>query len=214
MNEMSLLKNAYVIYDNKFINEEESDQYFDMYNRFDWKYNNYNGHKLNRQTCVFADSKIVNDNQQIPDIWGKDVTVKEWTPELLEIKSKVENKVKELTGKDWYYNIALCNRYLKKNDFIAFHSDKEEIGSTQSISSLSLGIPRTFQYSSYDMTENISLVLTNGSLIYMGEKCQENYKHGMKKEDLLKLTDDETLYKYSNTRINITFRVWKYKNDG
>ncbi len=209
---MSLLNKAFVTYDDEFINQDKSDKYFETFNTtFDWKYNNYKGYKLNRQTCVFADKQIVDDKKNIPDIWGDDVSVKEWTPELLEIKSEIEKKAKELTGKDWNYNIALCNRYLKKNDFIAFHSDKEEIGSTQSISSLSFGIPRTFQYSSYDMLENISLVLTNGSLIYMGENCQENYKHGMKKEDLSKLTNEETLDKYNNTRINITFRIWNYE---
>lgn len=206
---MSLLKNAYVVYDREFI--DEADKYFNVFNEtFDWKYNSVNGNRLNRQTCVFADERLVVDKKNIPTIWGDDVTVISWTPELLEVKEKIENRVKELTGVNWKYNIALGNRYTKKGDFIAFHSDNEELGSTQSIASVSFGIPRTFYYTSKNTDEKTAVVLENGSLIFMGENCQENYRHGMKKESLLNLADNETLEKYNNTRINITFRVWNY----
>lgn len=209
---MSLLKKAFVIYDNNFINNEKANEYFESFETFDWKYNNYNGYRLNRQTCAFADREIVENKRNIPKIWGDDIIVREWTPELLEIKEKTEQKVKELTGLDWKYNIALGNRYTKKNDFIAFHSDNEELGNTKSIASLSFGIPRTFNYMNKDKSlgEKKSIVLENGSLIFMGDNCQENYIHGMKKEDLSKLANEEILAKYNNTRINITFRVWNY----
>jgi alkylated DNA repair dioxygenase AlkB len=205
---MSLLNNAFVTYESNFIN---GDEYFETFNNgFDWKYNNYNGHRLNRQTCVFADRKIIEDRKNLPKIWGDDVTVVEWTKELLQVKKKVEERVKELTGIDWEYNIALGNRYTKKGDFIAFHSDNEEIGSTQSIASLSFGIPRTFTFMRKDKGEKKSIILENGSLLFMGENCQENYLHGMKKESLVNLADEETLEKYGDVRINITFRVWNY----
>ena len=208
---MSILKEAFVIYDKTFINTEKADEYFKVFNEtFDWKYNAVSGYKLNRQTCVYCDPEIANDKKKIPAIWGDDVTVKEWTPELLEIKTKIEQKVKELTGIDWKYNIALGNRYTRAKDFISMHADKEELGSTQSIASLSLGIPRTFHYASNDMTEKTSVVLENGFLIFMGENCQEKYRHGMKKEKLIDLATEETLTKYNNTRINLTFRVWNY----
>jgi len=209
---MSLLKKAFVIYDNKFINNEKANEYFESFETFDWKYNNYNGYRLNRQTCAFADREIVENKRNIPKIWGDDIIVREWTPELLEIKEKTEQRAKELTGLDWKYNIALGNRYTKRNDFIAFHSDNEELGNTKSIASLSFGIPRTFNYISKDMiiVEKKSIVLENGSLLFMGDDCQEYYKHGMKKENLSKLANEEILAKYNNTRINLTFRVWNY----
>lgn len=116
----------------------------------------------------------------------------------------------KLTGIEWKYNIALCNRYTKRTDYIAFHSDKEEMGCTKSIASISLGVPRTFHYMSNNDNEKRSIVLNSGSFIFMGENCQENYKHGMKKEDLEKLSDINVLTKYNNARINITFRVWNY----
>jgi hypothetical protein len=208
---MSIVKNAYVVYDEHFIDQITSDNYFNLFNNdFDWQYNLYNGNRLNRQTCVFADKELIADKKNIPSIWGTDVVVKEWTPELLDAKLKTEARVKELTSVDWKYNIALGNKYTKGSDYIAFHSDLEELGSTQSIASLSFGVPRTFNYiSKDDYAEKYSLVLQNGSLIFMGENCQERYRHGMKKEKLLNLTDEATIEKYNKTRINITFRVWR-----
>ena len=210
---MSILKNAFVIHDNDFINKESADEYFKILNELtDWKYNTVKGYALNRETIVFADPEIVADKSKIPPIWGDNIVVLEWPKEILELKGKVEQKVKELTGVDWVYNIALGNRYKKAKDYISPHSDREEWGSTKSISSISLGIPRTFNYMNKDLeaNEKISLVLNNGSLIFMGDNCQEKYTHGMKKESLTKLADKETLEKYNNTRINITFRVWNY----
>lgn len=206
----SLLQKAFVIYNDTFLDTNSSDNYFTIFNNtFDWKYNDYNGHKLNRQTCAFV-IKELNNKKTIPEIWGTNITVQEFTPELLEIKEQVEKEVFKLTNIEWKYNIALCNRYTKKSDFIAFHSDKEELGNTKSIASISLGIPRTFQYIGNDSDEKLSIVLNNGSLLFMGDNCQENYKHGMKKEDLSKLSSIDILTKYNNTRINITFRVWNY----
>lgn len=211
---MSILKNALVIYEENLL--DKADDYFVALNGLDgWKYNKVKGYELNRETIVFADPEIKNDNKFIPKIWGKDVKIYDWTNELLEIKQIVEKKVKEITGKEWIYNIALGNRYKKSKDYINFHSDNEEFGNTQSIASVSLGIPRTFTYMSKDIEnkEKVSLILQNGSLIFMGERCQENYCHGMKKESLNKFGED-IIKKYDNTRINITFRVWNYeKND-
>lgn len=210
---MSILKNAFVVYDDDFIDSDNADQYFKILNGLEgWKYNSYKGYELNRETIVFADSEIRNDQKKIPPIWGDNIKVYEWPPEILELKKLIEAKVKELTGKEWKYNIALGNRYTKSKDFISMHSDNEEWGSTQSIASISLGIPRTFTYIGKNMEdkEKVSLILKHGSLVFMGEGCQENYTHGMKKESLSKLADEETLKKYDNTRINITFRVWNY----
>jgi len=208
---MSILKNATVRYIDDFIDKDKADEYFKVFNEsFDWKYNDYNGYRLNRQTVVFADDDIIEDKKKVPEIWGDNVVIYKWTPELLEVKKKTEEMVKELTGIDWKYNIALGNKYTKGKDYISFHRDSEELGNNKSIASVSLGIPRTFHYISNDMIEKVSLRLNHGSLIFMGENCQEQYKHGMKKEKLSNLADEETLKKYNNTRINITFRVWEY----
>jgi hypothetical protein len=140
---MSILEDAFVIYDETFIPLEKADDYFKALNVLvDWKYNSYGNYPLNRQTCVFADKEILSNKKTIPPIWGKDVSIQEWPPELLELKSLVEEKVFEITGIKWTYNVALGNKYTKSKDYISFHSDNEEYGSTQSIASISLGIPR------------------------------------------------------------------------
>lgn len=165
-----------------------------------WKKNTYNGYKLNRETIVFATEEIVNnpDRFKIPDIWGKDVIVMIFPPELQQVLDQlyILTKVK--------YNIALGNRYLKATDRISFHSDNEEFGNTQSIASLSLGVTRLFTFMSKNIGEKITLNLEHGSLLFMGENCQENYTHGMMKEKI------ETHPLFDKTRINITFRVWNY----
>jgi hypothetical protein len=210
---MSILKDGYVIYEEDFMSIDQSTKLFKVLNELDgWKYNTFNGYPLTRQTCVFIDKEIIEDNKTIPPIWGKDVSVIVWPLELLELKTMVEQKVFELTGKKWVYNIALGNKYTKRKDKISYHSDSEEFGNTQSIASISLGIPRTFTYMNKDKDkdERLSLILKNGSLIFMGNGCQENYVHGMKTEALSKLATEEELEKYDSTRINITFRVYNY----
>lgn len=208
---MSIVKDAYVIYDDVFLNNDDADKYFYTFNNtFDFKYNSYNNTQLQRQTCAFVDKNIMDKIDKIPKIWGDDIVIKEFTPELLEIKNKIEQKVKELTGLEWKYNVILCNRYTKSKDVINFHSDKEEQGITKSIASISLGIKRTFIYRCKATDEKVILPLNHGSLIFMGENCQENYLHGMKREDVTKINTEDDLGKYDNTRINLTFRVFDY----
>ena len=168
-----------------------------------WKKNTHNGYKLNRETLVFAVDEIVDnpDKFKIPSIWGDNVTVVRFPNRLREILKKL----KALTGSE--YNIVLGNRYLKAKDKIAQHSDNEEFGNTQSIASISLGIPRMFYFKSkHDgkCSENKSVLLEHGSLLFMGENCQENYTHGMKND---KITSHHI---YGKTRINLTFRIWNY----
>ena len=80
-------------------------------------------------------------------------------------------KLKNITGSE--YNIVLGNRYLKPKDKIAQHSDNEEFGNTQSIASVSLGVPRIFHLKSkvyYDneCVETKSILLEHGSLLLWG----------------------------------------------
>lgn len=208
---MSIVKDAYVIYDKSFINKDLADKYFTQFNdSFDFKYNTYNNTKLQRQTCAFINKELMKNKDKIPKIWGENITVQEFTPELLEIKHQIENKVKELTGQEWNYNVILCNKYTKNKDVIRFHSDKEEQGITKSIASISLGIRRSFIYKSKLTDEELTLVLDHGSLIFMGENCQENYLHGMMREDTTKINTGEDISNYDNTRLNLTFRVFEY----
>ena len=44
-------------------------------------------YKLNRATCAFGSQ---DDFEVIPKIWGNDISLNKWTPELLKIKKDIE----------------------------------------------------------------------------------------------------------------------------
>ena len=190
-------------YDSNFLSKEEADYYFNLLDKLEgWNKNNYNGYNLNRQTLVFASEEIVNNSIKfkIPEIWGKNVVVLKF-PYFM---SFLLEKLKLITNVE--YNIVLGNRYLKAKDKIAQHSDNEEFGNTQSIASLSFGVPRMFYFKSKNLEakEDKSLLLEHGSLLFMGENCQENYTHGMKNDKIIEHAI------FGKRRINLTFRVWNY----
>ena len=190
-------------YDPHFLSEENGNELFIQLNSLNnWAKHDYKGSKLNRETIVFAIDEIVNNPNKfpIPEIWGDNVTILRFPNELQLLLAKLELE----TGAK--YNIALGNRYLKAKDKIAQHSDNEEFGNTQSIASISLGVPRMFYFKSkhLDDSDQTSILLEHGSLLFMGENCQENYTHGMKND---KITEHDI---FKKTRINITFRVWNY----
>lgn len=202
-NGKTLLENSpLTYYDPHFLDEQAANELFKQLNVLDgWAKREYKGSKLNRETIVFAIDEIVDnpDKFPIPEIWGNDVTILRFPKELQLLLDKLEKN----TGAK--YNIALGNRYLKAKDKIAQHSDNEEFGNTQSIASISLGVPRMFHFKSKkEPFETTSLLLEHGSLLFMGENCQENYTHGMKND---KITNHEL---FKKTRINVTFRVWNY----
>lgn len=193
-------------YDAKFLSEGFANECFSECNQLKgWKKNDVNGYPLSRETIVFANDSIIHKIKggelNMPEIWGDDIVIMPF-PKTLQI---VKSLIKEKLGKE--YNIALGNRYLRSKDKIAFHSDNEEFGDTQSIASISLGVSRTFTFipkSNESKEEKKSLKLCHGSLLFMGDNCQENYLHGMKKESI------ENNDLFGKTRINITFRNWNY----
>ena len=193
-------------YDANFLELNVASECFYVCNSLqEWNRNIVNGFPLSRETIVFADDDIYEKLQskeiKVPQIWGENICIIKFPQELKNIKQSVEERTKET------YNIALGNRYLRAKDKIAFHCDNEEFGNTQSIASISLGVPRTFTFvSKKEIAENEehSLILTHGSLLFMGENCQENYLHGMKKE---KISEDPA---FGKIRINVTFRIWNY----
>lgn len=144
---------------------------------------------LNRATCVFGDSNILDVP---PKIWGADNPINPWTDEMLEIKNKIE----ALT--DRKYNVCLCNYYKDGTKTIGWHNDKEERGSVASIASISLGAKRLFQLKEIeDNTKIYDCHLENGSLFLMKNGCQDKYLHW--------LPPDPSCFE---GRINLTFRLF------
>jgi len=94
-------------------------------------------------------------------------------------------------------NVCLLNFYEDGQQRIGWHADREEIGRTTPIMSISLGAERQFLIRSQTngRTDRCSLTLRNGSLTMMTPECQLHYLHSVPKES-----------EVSTGRINLTFR--------
>ncbi|MGK4568512.1 alpha-ketoglutarate-dependent dioxygenase AlkB family protein [Flavobacterium sp. 3HN19-14] len=114
-----------------------------------------------------------------------------WTPELLELKQKVE----EITGTS--FNSCLLNLYHDGDEGLSWHSDNEEpLGKNPVIASLSLGAERKFMFKHKTTKETVSIILENGSLLVMKDATQTHWAHQLPKSKKVK-----------RARINMTFRT-------
>ncbi|MDP1801468.1 MAG: alpha-ketoglutarate-dependent dioxygenase AlkB [Bacteroidota bacterium] len=114
-----------------------------------------------------------------------------WTPELLEIRNKI-NEIGKVS-----FNSVLLNRYRTGNDWISWHQDNEkELGINPVIGSVNFGATRKFQIRHLKTKEVIDILLHHGSLLVMAGALQHNWQHQVPKEKNV-----------SEGRINLTFRV-------
>lgn len=118
----------------------------------------------------------------------------EFTSELLEIKNKMEELAKIS------FTTCLVNRYRNGNDSNGWHADNEkELGKNPIIASISLGAERFFHLKhTTNPALKYKLLLEHGSLLIMGGKTQQYWKHQLPKTA-----------KQIGERINLTFRVIK-----
>jgi alkylated DNA repair dioxygenase AlkB len=113
-----------------------------------------------------------------------------WTPELLFIKTKLEQLAES------EFNSCLLNLYHDGNDGMGWHSDDEkELDAKSPIASLSLGATRKFAFRHRKDKTTIPLFLENGSALIMQAPTQQYWQHS-----LLKTKTSTT------PRINLTFR--------
>ena len=113
-----------------------------------------------------------------------------WTPTLLIIKEKVER----VCGIK--FNACLLNLYHHGEEGMGWHSDDEpELGQFPEIASVSFGAQRRFDFKHQSLPDKISVVLENGSLLWMRGACQRYWKHALPKTKKVK-----------EMRINLTFR--------
>ena len=116
-----------------------------------------------------------------------------WTPELLDLKNRVES----LTGHR--YNSVLLNYYRDQNDSMGLHSDDEpELGAQPAIASLSLGAERvlSLKHKSRKDLKTCKLPLADGSLLLMRGDTQRYWRHGIGKSR-----------RPHGARVNLTFRL-------
>ncbi|EAZ83195.1 alpha-ketoglutarate-dependent dioxygenase AlkB [Algoriphagus machipongonensis] len=139
---------------------------------------------------MFMDQSLFDEDKLPAQVWGKTSV---WSDQVRLIKEKVEL----FTGHQ--FQVCVCIYYPDGTSGVGFHSDFVAFGDTNYIPSLSLGEEREFVLRNKLNGKETSIELANGSLVTMGNKCQELYEHALPENP-----------KYKNARINLTFR--KYGN--
>lgn len=124
---------------------------------------------------------------------GAELDSPDWTPELLQIKERVEAETKVK------FNSVLLNLYRNGNDGVSWHSDREEnFGKDAIIASVSFGETRIFKLRHKFKKEipKLEIPLHHGSYLLMGGTTQSFWQHQVPK------TTKQIL-----PRINLTFRI-------
>jgi len=123
-----------------------------------------------RGKYLFADPELT-DVEHLPEVLGKRA---EWPPLLEMVKTRLETVV----GRE--FNVCLCIHYGSGSVEAGFHTDMAEFGSVSFITVVSLGAKREFVFrSKQDTSQEYRMVLRQGSLLTMGENCQERYEHAV-----------------------------------
>lgn len=197
----SLVKHAPVHYYDEFLSKEEADALFKELCAIKAEKHNYKASRLKRKMAVFT----TDQRRAIPEIWGDNVSIEEFSPHAVVALDKVSRFLKK------EFNVCLVNVYETGKDSIGWHSDNEEKGDVYCIASISLGAERTFSMSRKtsfqpadddgEEEERVEVKLKHGSLLVMNFPCQERYLHAV-------LPEKSVLEK----RINLTFRTFHYEN--
>ena len=114
-----------------------------------------------------------------------------WPDALSQVRQKIERTCGHL------FNSVLGNLYRDGQDSMGWHADKEkELGENPFIASLSLGEERLFKIRHNQTGEHLNLMLANGSLLLMGGRLQQHWRHCVPK-----------VREAKSARINLTFRT-------
>ena len=115
-----------------------------------------------------------------------------WTPELLEIKSRIEEQAQI------HFTSVLLNYYRDGNDHVGWHRDNEKVLRINPvIASVSFGASRTFKFRHIaDKSLVRSVELTHGTYVLMKGETQHKWEHQVPKTK-----------KVLTPRISLTFRI-------
>lgn len=191
---MKLPLNCEVTYHKEFLTEEEAKTIFNIIiNEYripslNKMYVKEQEVELNTGKIMFVDDYILKQGE-----WRHSTHTATWFKELDAVRKKVE----ALT--DSVFHTCVCIYYPDGNSGVAYHFDPPAFGDTTIIPSLSLGEERDFYLREKSTQKEFCINLKEGSLIIMGEGCQERYEHSLPENP-----------KYKQPRINITFRQYGF----
>lgn len=148
-------------------------------------------HEINSLPLLFVDRELT-DFSVFAEYHGRRV---EWP----EVVKPVRDRVEALTGVE--FPVCLCVYYPDGEASMAFHSDlATSYGPVNLIPAVSLGEQRAYLFRKMnDHSEVFRRELPNGSLLIMGEGCQEIYQHCVPADS-----------SRPNPRISLTFRLFTW----
>lgn len=185
-----LPKEGTVHYYGTIFSQEEANQYYHtLFSEIEWK----NDEAIIFGKLIITKRKVAWYGDREFEYTYSNRTKKAlfWTPELLELKKKVE----EITGET--YNSCLLNLYHSGEEGMAWHSDGEkDLKKNGAIASLSFGASRKFAFKHKETKEVVTIILEPGSLLVMKDETQTHWLH--------RLPPTKTV---QNPRVNLTFRT-------
>lgn len=178
------------IYHGPILTRSEADQYFDTFMaQIAWKHDEakiFGKHFITKRMAAwYGDSEFDYTYSKVT----KHALI--WTPELLELKAKVE----AISGDS--FNSCLLNLYHDGSEGMGWHSDDEKtLGEEMCIASVSLGAERNFAFKHKRSKEKVTIFLQHGSLLLMKGATQKHWLHRL-----------PPTKKVTRPRINLTFRT-------
>jgi len=139
---------------------------------------------------MFISNRLYDEHKFPETIWGNTMV---WSKEMEIVKKRIEKRI----GKK--FETCVCIYYPDGNSGIDYHSDLVAFGDTTIIPSISLGEEREFLLREKSTLKEHKLILNNGSLVIMGENCQDLYEHSLPINSI-----------YKKGRINLTFRQYGF----
>ena len=147
-------------------------------------------YEVNFGKVMFLDQELLDEKVFPEEQWG---LTRAWTPNLKILKEKIEDYINDK------FQVCVLIYYPDGNAGVDFHSDYVAFGDTSLIPSISLVEEREFKFREIDSGMEFSKTLKHGSLVIMGEHCQERYEHSLPINPA-----------YRNARINLTFRKYGF----
>lgn len=201
------LKKPYVYYDANFLDPATASTFYqDLLTATKWETTS----KINRWVSLhYNNDTDENDNdQQQQQYQYRDAPGAPqigFSPTIQRIQEAAQQWYLTQTGIQVEFNVCLLNYYENGQQRIGWHSDREEIGRSTPIASVSLGATRPFHIRNKTQgpTDRVSLDLGHGSLIVMENQCQHEYLHSIPRQSQLE-----------EGRINLTFRCKTFTTDG
>ena len=148
--------------------------------------------KFNFGKMMFIDKELKEENRFPESVWGRN---RIWSEKIFSLKKRIE---KYTNNK---FSTCVCIFYPDGNSGVDYHADKIAFGDTSIIPAISLGEERVFCFRENKTLKEDTMLLKHGSLLIMGQGCQENFEHSLPLDAM-----------YKSPRISLTFRKFGFDN--